>query len=229
MNVIRMPQNRVSDAQAQRILEMIESGEYTEGDRLPGQRELSVMLNSSRSSIREAIRHLEALGILETRSGLGTYVISLAPRSATFFADWLQTHQDEVIKIFEVREALESKAAELAAVKATAREIEELKTIVFSMEHAAKINNLPELFACDIKFHNLIIQISQNELLYQIVHNIQDALKESRYAVLAMPERGLKSALEHSDICSAIEKHDPIQAKRTMIFHLQNAVGDVQF
>ena len=69
-------QIRVSDAEVQRILDMIKDGSLGVGDRLPGQRELANQLGIGRSSLREAIRHLEVLGILETRTGLGTYVIS---------------------------------------------------------------------------------------------------------------------------------------------------------
>jgi GntR family transcriptional regulator, transcriptional repressor for pyruvate dehydrogenase complex len=224
MNMIRKPQTRISDAQAQRILDMIEKGDLKEGDKLPGQRELSIHLNISRSSIREAIRHLEALGILETRGGLGTYVIRVSPRSETYFVDWLQTHQDEVVKIFEVREALESKAAERAAIKATPAQIEALKQSVEEMERAVQLENFDELVSCDIAFHNLIVDITNNELLCQIIHDIQDALRESRAAVLRLPQRGLKSAKEHRLILNGIEQHDVEQAKKAMIFHLRNAI-----
>lgn len=226
MNMIRMAQTRVSDAQAQRIMDMIEKGDLKEGDKLPGQRELSIQLNISRSSIREAIRHLEALGILETRSGLGTYVIRVSPRSETYLFDWLQTHQDEVVKIFEVREALESKAAELAAIRASSEQIAKLKQTIDDMERAGQQEDFDELVLSDVAFHNMIVDITKNELLCRIIQDVQDALRESRSAVLTLPQRGLKSAKEHRLILEGIEKHDIELAKKAMIVHLRNAIDD---
>lgn len=126
-----------------------------------------------------------------------------------------------------MREALESKSAELAARSATPEEIEKLKFTVKNMENAVKEGMLEEMAACDIQFHALIVEISKNDLLYHIIYNIQEAVKNTRFAVLAMPGRGYKSVEEHRLICSAIEFHDHEEARLKMLEHLKNALSEV--
>lgn len=222
-------QIRRSDSQAQYILDMIQDGELIVGDRLPGQRELAAQLNIGRSTVREAIRSLEALGFVETRVGLGTYVVSAAPDQVeNSLSAWLDANKDKVVKVFEVREALESKAAELAASYALPDDVQLMKETLLDMESAIEQNDHLRVTAMDEKFHDIIGNAGQNSLLYQMIENICSVLNEAREAVLGMPGRAIRSLNEHWVIYEAIKASNPDQAKQAMTQHIKNAIHDIQ-
>lgn len=220
---------RVSDNEVQRILELIEEGKLEVGDRLPGQRELASRLGIGRSSVREAVRYLEAVGMLETRPGLGTFVVSDRPYSkvASSLSAWLANNKEEVLKVFHVREALEGKTAELAALHATEEDFQKMDATLSRMNKYAENNETDGLTREDYNFHDLIARASNNDLLYQIVENIQGALMESRRAVFSLPGRGKRSIAEHYTILEAIKESNPEKAKEAMLTHLENALKDV--
>lgn len=220
---------RRSDSQAQHILEMIQDGELNIGDRLPGQRELAAQLNIGRSTVREAIRSLEALGYVETRVGLGTYVVSSAPdQIENSLSVWLEANKDKVIKVFEVREALESKAAELAAINARPEDIQLMEQTLHALESAIEQNDHLRVTQMDENFHDIIGNSAGNSLLFQMIENICSVLTESRSAVLAMPGRAMRSLDEHRAVVEAIKSSDPNLAKQAMAQHIKNAVQDIR-
>ncbi|MEJ2599493.1 MAG: FadR/GntR family transcriptional regulator [Anaerolineales bacterium] len=221
-------QVRRSDSQAQHILDMIQNGELSVGDRLPGQRELAAQLNIGRSTVREAIRSLETLGYLETRVGLGTYVINAAPDPIeNSLSAWLEENKDKVIKVFEVREALESKAAELAATFARPEDIHLMKQTLLEMEDAIEQNDHLRITEMDEKFHDIIGNCTQNSLLFQMIENICSVLSEARAAVLGMSGRAVRSLNEHWAIYEAIKISDPDMAKQAMTQHIKKAIHDI--
>src|SRR5437660_2735774 len=109
----------VTDEAIAKIREMIVSGRWRPGDRLPREADLAIQLGLSRSSLREAVRALSLVRVLEVRQGDGTYVSSLEPdlllETTTFATHLLQDHT--VLELFEVRRLLEPAAAALAAVR----------------------------------------------------------------------------------------------------------------
>ena len=227
--MLRSAPGRISDDQTQRIMEMIEAGGFNVGDLLPGQRELAQQLNVGRSTLRESIRHLEALGVLETHPGIGTYVVRNSPYSFdNQLQGWLTENKDQVIKIFEIREALESKAAELSAIKANLDDIEGMRVLLNEMDEAIGRKDFKRVTLLDFDFHDAISKSAGNDLLYQMIETICGILSESRGAVLALPGRAARSLNEHRSIFTAIEARQPQQAKDAMIQHLINALADAQ-
>jgi len=221
--------DRISDTEAQRILNMIEDGTLKVGDKLPGQRELASQLGIGRSSIREAIRSLEAVGVLKTRPGLGTYVVSAQPYAlvASSIASWLADHREEVIKVFEVREAIETKAAELAAANISSSQIREMKAAIEKMDACSRSSDIEGLAMADYEFHDLISRAAQNDLLYKLIDDIQHSLLKSRRAILTLPGRADQSVAEHYLILDALKLHDPLKAKESMRLHLKSALSEV--
>lgn len=219
---------RVSDAQAQQLLMLIENGTLQVGEKLPGQRTLAKQMNIGRSSLREAIRYLEVLGVLETRPGLGTFVISDKPKSFETPLDrWLLEHRDDVYMVFEARAAIEIKAAQLASKRADRDDINELHNILVKMEDAIVNADFENITNQDIAFHNSICRAAKNPIICQIADSIQDALMKSRQAVLILPGRANRSLNEHHEILKAVEESNPDLAGEAMRKHLEFAVGEV--
>jgi GntR family transcriptional repressor for pyruvate dehydrogenase complex len=220
---------RVSETQAQRILEMIESGKLKLGDKLPGERILASQLGISRSSVREAIRYLEAMGVVDTRVGLGTYVVNSKPIAtiASSLSAWLSENRSEVIQVFEVRDPLESQAAALAAARADPEAIAKMEETLDRMADEIEKGNTEAITELDNRFHYLLGEATGNHLLHQVLESIQDLLMESRHAILSIPGRPERSLVEHREVLAAVRRSDPKAASDAMRRHLANAVKDV--
>ncbi|MPY81582.1 MAG: GntR family transcriptional regulator, partial [Actinophytocola sp.] len=154
----------VTDEAILRIKELIMSGELRPGDRLPREKEFAGQLGLSRNSLREAIRALSLIRVLDVRHGDGTYVASLRPEtlleSLSFAAE---VAQDEAIaEQFEVRRLLEPAATALAATRISDEQLAELVSCIDRMERA----DTPEdLVRDDIDFHDTIVAAAGNQTL----------------------------------------------------------------
>ena len=118
----------VTDEAIVKIQELIRSGGLKPGDRLPPEKELSNSLGLSRNSLREAVKALEMIHVLDVRRGDGTYVTNLQPRSAVDAMSFvLELHQDEpILELLEVRRILEAAAGAKAAALINGEQIESL-------------------------------------------------------------------------------------------------------
>ncbi|MBI4737488.1 MAG: FadR family transcriptional regulator, partial [candidate division NC10 bacterium] len=126
---------RVSEEIIDQVRDLIVSGRLQPGDRLPAERELARTFRVGRAAVREAIRAMESLGVVEARPGEGTFVATLAgspardPIIATLFQTWSTQR-----KLFEVRRVLEPGLAALAARRATAEQVEKLRGVLGEQE-----------------------------------------------------------------------------------------------
>src|SRR6185312_4909778 len=164
----------VTDEAITKIKDMIISGELSAGDRLPPEKELSEKLGLSRSSLREAVKALEIIRVLDVRRGDGTYVTSLEPQllneAMTFIVD---LHQDNsILEIFEVRRILEPAAAAIAANRIGAEQIAALHATLESVGEETSVEALVEH---DLIFHSLITSAADNAYMASVL----DALSSS--------------------------------------------------
>src|SRR3989449_6244016 len=151
----------VTDDAIDKIRERIVSGAWGAGDRLPKESELAGELGISRNSLREAVRALSQLRVLEVRQGDGTYVSSLEPDlllESTGFISHLLLGETE-LELYEVRRILEAAAAALAAGRMDAEEKLDLGQILDRMPAAQSVEELVE---ADVAFHALIAQAAGN-------------------------------------------------------------------
>ena len=169
----------VSLQAAEAIKALIVAGELTSGDALPPERDLAVTLGISRPSVREAIRVLTAMNVVEPRHGGGTYVTSLEPRLLARPINFLlQVEPRTFLYLFEVRQVLEVAAARLAAPLMTDEVGAELQALVDEAGSAlAQPGRYSEL---DFELHAKIIESTGNPILLSIYESIADLLLESR-------------------------------------------------
>jgi DNA-binding FadR family transcriptional regulator len=158
---------------------MIISGELRPGDRLPKESDLAARLGLSRNSLREAVRALTLIRILETRQGDGTYVTSLEPdillETIGFVADF---HQDRtLLHVLEVRRVLESSATALAAQHATDAELGALETLVGEMGACETVEAFVEN---DLAFHRTIAVASHNPVLASLLDSFSSRTSRAR-------------------------------------------------
>ncbi|MHA7177196.1 FadR/GntR family transcriptional regulator [Arthrobacter sp. Sr24] len=210
----------VTDEAITKIKDMIISGELSAGDRLPPEKELSEKLGLSRSSLREAVKALEIIRVLDVRRGDGTYVTSLEPKllteAMTFIVD---LHQDKsILDIFEVRRILEPAAAAMAATRISADQIAALRATMENIDDSTSVESLVDH---DLIFHELITAAADNAYLASVL----DALSSS--TVRARIWRGLtqdkavdRTLAEHSAIIEALERGDADLAKSLLTVHI---------
>jgi GntR family transcriptional regulator, transcriptional repressor for pyruvate dehydrogenase complex len=215
----------VTDDAISRIKEMIVSGELGPGDRLPPEKELCERLGLSRNSMREAVKALEVIRVLDVRQGDGTYVSSLDPallvESISFVVD---LHLDRsVIELFEVRRILEGAAARLAASKITGEQLAALRA---SVDSARSTESVEELIERDLAFHSGLVAASGNSYLAALV----DALGSS--TVRARVWRGLtqsgaveRTLSEHRALVAALEAADSPLAEALAVAHISGVEG----
>jgi GntR family transcriptional repressor for pyruvate dehydrogenase complex len=215
---------RLSDQIYGRVFDEIVSGRYAVGDRLPTEMEISESWGVSRPVVREALLRLRADGLVVSHQGLGTFVSTQpAPRIRTFART-----QDvaSFLRCQEVRIALESDAARLAALRRTD---EQLRAIDEAQEAFARGVREGRMVAeDDLAFHARIVEAAGNDFYPQVLATIHDTLLGFMRLTLSLTrtaskQRGERVCDEHRAIVDAIRDGDGELARAAMTFHLSQA------
>jgi GntR family transcriptional repressor for pyruvate dehydrogenase complex len=205
----------------EQLEQAIRRGDYVPGDRLPSERELSDLFGVSRISVREALRSLEAVGLVEVRHGYGTVVIDAASRASRDLRRWVQLHRDEALDLLLVRGALDELAAGEAAGRnddvATAAVRSAHEAFGRAAEEQEPVDRLREL---DVAFHMAVARASGSALLASLLADLHDHLAESRSVGFRPLDRPRRSAREHAAIVDAIERGDRAAAAAATATHI---------
>jgi GntR family transcriptional regulator, transcriptional repressor for pyruvate dehydrogenase complex len=213
-----MAENRSTTIEA--IKNFIKKSEITGNRKLPTEREFASMLNVSRSTVREALRVLEAAGIIEIRPTKGSYIVHKEDYNASVFMDWFKSYEPEIYHLLETRLAIEPMAAFLAAERANDEQIKKLETAHEEFIELIMQNDPVKITLGDEAFHNLIFEAAQNPLLENL-HNItKKMLTDYRRKVFSIPKEAMKAVSQHDEILRYIREHNPELAKDNMIQHL---------
>ncbi|MGH3329104.1 MAG: FadR/GntR family transcriptional regulator [Streptomycetales bacterium] len=210
----------VTDEAIGKIKEMIVSGDLRPGDRLPKEADLAARLGLSRNSLREAVRALSLIHILDVRQGDGTYVTSLRPEllleALTFVVDF---HRDDtVLAFFEVRRILEPAATAMAARRMDAGGVAGLRALLGQISTASSIE---DLVANDVEFHRRIAEASGNMVLCSLIDSISGPTTRARIWRALTQEGALERTLaEHHAICDAIAARQPDVARSWATVHI---------
>ncbi|MFF0742489.1 FadR/GntR family transcriptional regulator [Streptomyces sp. NPDC004111] len=202
------------------IKSMITGGQLTSGQRLPTERDLAVRLGISRSSMREAIRALTVLGILESRHGSGVYVTNLEAVDLldTFGVVAEISPTSRLLEFLEVRRILESSAAALAAARIDEDQLADLRTRLEAMNGT---DDPEEFLAADMAFHRTVTQAAGNEALAAIVEGLSSRTFRARVR-RGHQEVGafVQSREEHRRIYDALAARDPEAARSAAAAHV---------
>jgi len=164
---------RLSDEIVKQIKETLFAGKLQPGDRLPAERELAEQFETSRASVREALRTLEQEGMIQVRKegGGGAFIAELDHRPVTnSFQTLLHLKKISIKDIAEVRLIFEPEAARLAAERVTEEELRELEEVIQQMSVAVEGRELPDSF--DLKFHQIIARAAGNPILTMLAESM---------------------------------------------------------
>jgi DNA-binding FadR family transcriptional regulator len=203
-----------------KIKNMIAEGVLVPGSRLPPEAELAKQLGLSRNSLREGVKALELMRVLDVRQGDGTYVTSLRSdvllEAVTF---GLELHQDDsVLQFHEVRELLEPEVAAKAAALITDEELARLEDC---LEEMKATNNPEELIQKDIAFHRLIADAARNPALTGILDAMATKTARARRWRAVVGAQGIADAIEeHRELLQALRDRQPAVARAQMLVHI---------
>ncbi len=196
----------------------IEKGELAVGARLPSEAAMATRYGVSRSVVREALRSCETLGLTETHTGRGTFVI--ADKVATVLTIGEYSSRDLV----EARPHIEVPAAGLAALRRTAAQTAELQRLIDVMKRTKEPTALASL---DADFHATIAQASDNKLFVAVLAQIRGALSRQSEALTIIARRRDDSNREHQAIVDAIVEGSAERAEALMAEHLEAVSASV--
>jgi GntR family transcriptional regulator, transcriptional repressor for pyruvate dehydrogenase complex len=221
---------RIFEQAVEQIRALISSGALTVGEKLPPEQELSKQLGVSRSSVREALRVLEAEGSIEIRRGSGAF-ISVRPAPGRNLRgellQWLGQREETLEQVLEVRESIEALTASLAARSASPEALEEIRSIVEEQEKLSQGLNgngdlgIDALARLDGLFHLAVSSAGGNDIAHEIIRHMILAFNESNKAVLYLGHRVEKMQSEHRQILAALEARDANAAAEAMRAHIQ--------
>ena len=211
---------------AERLREFIDVQELRPGDRLMSERELAQRLGVSRTSVRQALTALRVGGLVEIRHGDGVYLLRSPEDVVPSLAEELLQSHAQLPAIMEVREALETQTARLAARRRSDADLDEMRLALREM--ATAIEEGEDGAEADQRFHGAITAASHNELLAGLMEQLADVIDQTRRASLSRPGRPPRSLIAHEQILQAIADRDEDGAARAMRDHLE-VVADVAF
>lgn len=215
-----------SSAVTHRLLGLLLGESMRPGDRLPGERALAEDLGVGRSAVREAISALEVLGIVETRSGSGTYLRSGTSELLPSTLSWsLLLDQERTAELAVVRSALERSAAELAAEQRTDAQAEQLRELV--RQQRAASDDAERYVEADIAFHRELAVISGNKLLEEILATTRTLLRVWFENAVDQREDIEMAIFEHGEIAEAIAAQDVERASAATSAHMRTATARI--
>lgn len=211
----------ITDKVIRRLEELVLSGAFQVGDKLPTEAELAASLQVGRSTVREATRFLQAVGYIEMRPGKGAFV--LTTQQIGLQSDptqWLRESRVQLEDFLEVRRMVEPFAAKQAARKASVQQLEQLAGVFEAFEDAYCRRDLTRLTYYEEKFHLLIVEAAQNALLIRLYREILNLLRAYSSHTSAL-ESSFADALEpHRRILAALQNRDGDLAEFEMLSHL---------
>ncbi|CAM3560603.1 FadR/GntR family transcriptional regulator [Marinicrinis lubricantis] len=220
----KIKKSHIYETIAQQIREQIVSGKVKPGQKLPSTKELSESFQVGRSTVREALSALRAMGLIEIRQGEGSYVKSITPQDVEIpDLDSLLMQRDTLLELLEARKALEVANAGLSAEKRTEEDLQQLSLILDEMREHLGSEEIGEKM--DFAFHTALARSTHNSIMVRLLESIsgqlETSIRETRRLYLYADSTISKRLWEqHQQVLNAIADKNAQQAQQYMQEHL---------
>lgn len=222
MTILPVKKTNMSEAVFERLKKQLLSGEWKPGDKLPSEHELAEALGVSRITVRHAMQRLVTLGLIETKSGEGSFVKEVTPgiyMNGIIPLSYLG--ENSTLEVLEFRYVIESESAGLATERATKEDIKELKEIVKEMKVSKE--DIQQFAEADLRFHFKIAQITHNSLIVKTYEILNEVLENAMNDIVK--ELGSEIGIYyHTRLIEAIANHNNEQAKNIMREHVNKTI-----
>lgn len=213
--------NEVSDY----IKGLISSGQLKPGDRLPTERIMAEKFGVSRTVIRDAVKTLAGIGLLEVKHGIGIFVATVDGTTVgRQLSSLLRYHLEAIEHIYEVRILLEKAAAYWAAERCSKEDNDRIRQLLDEARKVDPVDYTDRFAELNRNFHLLIAEASQNPVVAMMVENILELLEHTSNETHKIPGRAVRSIDEHERILTAIIERRPEEAKKVMEEHLSSVL-----
>lgn len=212
---------------ANQIIDMINEGVWKPGDKIPGEIELSKSFEISRNSIRESIKALELVGVLSSKTGVGTFVSEHATININNMKlSTLIRSEDSMIELMETRLIIEPGLVSKAVKNATEEDIRILENIIQKSTKAAKEDNYS--FDMGFEFHRYVFHMANNDILNNLLESITEnliALRSNIFLKHLSKYIFNEELNEHTEMLALIKKRDAVAAKEMMFNHIEKSLN----
>jgi GntR family transcriptional regulator, transcriptional repressor for pyruvate dehydrogenase complex len=225
---------RLYEEIVEQIKQLISEGKLKPGDKLLAERELADQFQVSRASVREAIRTLEMLGVIDIRPGEGTFVRSSgADDIIRPLAMFLAVERSSILDMFEMRRVFETATAGLAAERASSDEIDQIRSTLENMQEGLNVQDSEKGQEFDAAFHYAVAEATHNSLLIKLFKTVSEEFaKANSVARRRLYHDSARNAQriidQHSEIFEAIRARSPQAASKAMLEHLLFAEGEMR-
>nr|WP_179756309.1 FadR/GntR family transcriptional regulator [Kineococcus aurantiacus] len=224
MELTAVPRGSAVSEVVRQLTNLLSSGQFAPGSRLPPERQLAEELGVGRSAVREALAALDVLGIVTVRPGSGTYLRdSMSDLLPTTLSWGLMLSAEHTAQLSEVRSALEVHAAVLAAERVDEAGAEALGASLAAMD--ATLDDLTAFIEADAQFHVVLARTSGNEVLADLLETTRTLLRLWVGRGLRRREQAEVACAEHRAVFDAVVARDPAAAEAAMRSHMRTA-GD---
>lgn len=226
--VATLPRGARAEEVRKRLEAAIRAGEFGLGDQLPSERQLVERYGVSRLSVREGVKGLIGMGLVEARHGAGYFVVGgISERYRDAFASWLTVHSDDLIDTYEVRGALMTLAAQRAMQRG------ELEPILAAhrtlLDAVAAGADGSEVAALDVRFHTSIAEASGSPLVTDLLRELYDRMAaEPSAAIMSLAGHPERSAREHQAIVDALLAGSPDAVARAVDEHIASVCNTIR-
>jgi GntR family transcriptional repressor for pyruvate dehydrogenase complex len=218
---------RLYEQVADYIEGLVEAGELRLGDRLPPERELAETLRVGRGVIREAVKVLHTRGLVTVKPGLGTFVAEVSSDYvAGHLGRYLRMSNQSLHDLTELRQILEVEIATLAAQRADAKDLEQMRAAVAQMDEPGV--TVERYIEADQNFHLALAKSARNELFPLLLEVVADRLAQLRRVTFKVPGAPRRGQAYHRIILKAIENRDPQSARQAMRDHMKQVAEDLK-
>ncbi|HEY5628652.1 MAG TPA: FadR/GntR family transcriptional regulator [Candidatus Limnocylindrales bacterium] len=211
----------LSEEIAARLLDLIRAEQLRPGDKLPAERELAAEMRVSRPVLREALRALAIMNVVEIRQGAGTFITALEPQALVSHLDFVFSKDPVALsQVIETRRVVEVGNVRLAAARITPDELADLESLLKRLRGA--VDDAARFAELDIAFHDAVCDAAGNFLLAQFMRIINTLARVSREQTGAAATTRRQALRDHEAILEALRAKDPNAAAAAMEAHLRH-------
>jgi GntR family transcriptional regulator, transcriptional repressor for pyruvate dehydrogenase complex len=218
----------VTDSIVNQIKELVLQGKLNQGDKLPPERELMHLFEVGRPSLREALKVLEAQGLIE-KTQKGTII---SGNHDKFFTDSLMFQlyfsNSDYQEMFEARRFIERELTFLATSRATLEDLLEIEETIVDMELAINENNHEDYVSANLHFHKKIAKSSKNLVMYNLYQSINNLIEHAQVKAVTVQGVMNDSLQFHKDILNAMKRRDAALASELMVNHINSVHSFLQ-
>lgn len=219
--VSRVARGSLSDQVVRAINQLVEGGTLKEGDRLPTETMLAAQFGVGRSTVREAMRGLALMGVVDIRVGDGTYVrkgANEALSTTRSLHDVLM--RGNASKILQARQIVEIGALDAVVANATPENVREIERTLGKAK--ASVDDFLQFIECDLEFHTAIMRATENEILVEMYRILRKYLRETTVEISQIPGVIDRSIELHEQLARAIKERNVAAARRVTRAHLRD-------